>query len=223
MKIASAVLDAKVKRFFPWQFGVDYDVVGRGSAQDLWDEQLDVRALLRGQNGTEWVVVSTGLFMSFLFERSFGIVDLEGDGMGEEGVVVRALEAWENRVTVTDVGDIGMLTARIVFEEPRARNEVLYTAGETVSYARLADAVEEVTGKRVKREVWSVERLERELEEARGKEEETVAKYRVAFAVGRGVSWDVEKSWNFKHGVEVMSVKSYAEKNLSRLAESGNV
>jgi len=54
-----------VKRYFPWQFGVDYDVIGRGSAQDLFDKQLDVRHLLRGQSGTEWVVVSTGMFMSF--------------------------------------------------------------------------------------------------------------------------------------------------------------
>ena len=32
-KIARAALDAGVKRYFPWQFGVDYDVIGRGSAQ----------------------------------------------------------------------------------------------------------------------------------------------------------------------------------------------
>ncbi len=47
LKLARAVLEAGVKRYFPWQFGVDYDVIGRGSAQDLFDEQLDVRELLR--------------------------------------------------------------------------------------------------------------------------------------------------------------------------------
>ena len=30
-KITTAVLHAGVKRYVPWQFGVDYDVVGRGS------------------------------------------------------------------------------------------------------------------------------------------------------------------------------------------------
>ena len=54
----SNVLEADVKRYFPWQFGVDYDVIGRGSAQDLFDEQLDVRDLLRSQNRMEWVIVS---------------------------------------------------------------------------------------------------------------------------------------------------------------------
>ncbi|KAN0108760.1 NmrA family protein [Hyaloscypha variabilis] len=209
IKIATAVLEAGVKRYFPWQFGVDYEVVGRGSAQDLWDEQLDVRDLLRAQSATEWVIVSTGLFMSFLFEPSFGVIEfVEGEW------VVRALGGWENRVTVTTPEDIGRLTAGIVFEEPGARNEVLFTAGETVSYGEVAEIVEGLIGRKVRREVWTVERLERELKEQRGKEGETMAKYRVAFAVGKGVSWEKEKSWNWKQGVDVTSVKEYAKRAL---------
>ena len=33
-KLAKAALHAEVSRDFPWQFGVDYDVLGRGSTQD---------------------------------------------------------------------------------------------------------------------------------------------------------------------------------------------
>lgn len=61
IKITQAVLKAAVARYFPWQFGVDYDVVGKGSGQRVWDEQLDVRHLLRQQNATEWVIISTGI------------------------------------------------------------------------------------------------------------------------------------------------------------------
>ena len=75
-KLARAVLDAGVKRYVPWQFGVDYDVIGRGSAQGLFDEQLDVRDILRSQDRTQWVIVSTGMFTSFLFEPAFGVADL---------------------------------------------------------------------------------------------------------------------------------------------------
>ena len=57
-KLAHAVLDAGVARYVPWQFGVDYDVIGRGSAQDLFDEQLDVRDLLRAQDRTGWIIIS---------------------------------------------------------------------------------------------------------------------------------------------------------------------
>ena len=68
IKITRAVLEANVARYFPWQFGVDYDVVGKGSGQPVFDEQYEVRTMLRQQVTTEWVIVSTGMFTSFLFE-----------------------------------------------------------------------------------------------------------------------------------------------------------
>jgi len=56
LKQAQAALDAGVQRFIPWQFGVDYDIIGRGGAQDLFDEQLDVRDLvLTDRNGIGFV------------------------------------------------------------------------------------------------------------------------------------------------------------------------
>jgi hypothetical protein len=79
MKLAYAALQARIPRYFPWQFGVDFDVIGRGSPQDIFDAQLDVRELLRSQDQTEWVIISTGMFMSYLFEPEFGVVDLEND------------------------------------------------------------------------------------------------------------------------------------------------
>jgi NmrA-like family len=214
IKITNAVLGAKVKRFFPWQFGVDYETIGRGSVQELFDENLDVRDLLRSQTSTEWVIVSVGLFMSFLFEPFFGVVELDNNGDEVRRVVVRALGSWENKVTVTTPEDIGRLTAMIVFEETdRIKNEVVFTAGETVTYGGLADIVESVLQKKVIREVWSVDRLEEELREDK---ENEVRKYRVAFAVGRGVSWEMERSWNWKKGIEVTGVKAYALNKLPK-------
>ncbi|MEH1887974.1 MAG: aromatic alcohol reductase [Nostoc sp.] len=207
LKIAHAILDAGVARYLPWQFGVDYDVIGRGSAQELFDVQLDVRDLLRGQSKTEWVIVSTGMFTSFLFERSFGVVNLDES-------VVRALGSWETTVTVTTPEDIGALTAEIVFmENPRFRNEVVFTAGDTVTYGRVADIVESVLGREVRREKWSVEFLKRELAKD---PENSLKKYRVVFAEGRGVSWDLEKSFNWKDGKEVVDVERWLRENLKR-------
>ena len=67
---------------------MDYDVIRRGSAQDLFDEQYDVRQLLRrqqqqeeeGQGTTEWVIISTGIFLSFLFKDAFGVVERFDEG-----------------------------------------------------------------------------------------------------------------------------------------------
>lgn len=204
LKLARAVLDAGVKRYFPWQFGVDYDVIGRGSAQDLFDEQLDVRDLLRSQSRTEWIIVSTGMFTSFLFEPSFGVVDLEQD-------TVRALGSWDNRVTVTTPHDIGELTAQICFAQPPIPNRVVYTAGDTVSYAQVADIVDSVLDRPVRRVEWSVPHLKDEL--ARDPDN-ALKKYRVVFAQGRGVSWDAGQTFNAEHGIEVTGVEQWARQNL---------
>lgn len=79
MKLAQAALQARIPRYFPWQFGADFDAIGRGSPQDIFDAQIDVRDLLRSQHETEWVIISTGIFMSYLFEPDFGVVDLQND------------------------------------------------------------------------------------------------------------------------------------------------
>ena len=204
LKLARAALDAGVKRYFPWQFGVDYDVIGRGSAQDLFDEQLDVRDLLRSQDRMEWVIVSTGMFTSFLFEPSFGVVDLAQK-------TIHALGSWGTAVTVTTPKDIGALTAEIVFAEPRIVNSVVYTAGDTVTYERLADIVDSVLGRKVRRVEWSVPVLKDELaKDPNG----PIKKYRVVFAEGRGVSWEVGKTFNAQRGIEVLDVERWARENL---------
>lgn len=138
LKITRAVLAAGVPRYFPWQFGVNYDVVGKGSGQPVWDEQYDVRTLLRAQRATEWVIVSTGMFTSFLFEPDFDVVNLSNR-------TLHALGSWDTQVTVTSPTDIGRLTTAIYLHQPRIVNEVVFVAGETTSYRQLADTVERVT------------------------------------------------------------------------------
>lgn len=205
LKLARAVLDADVRRYFPWQFGVDYDVIGRGSAQDLFDEQLDVRDLLRSQDRTEWVIVSTGMFTSFLFEPSFGVVDLVQN-------TVHALGSWDTAVTVTTSEDIATLTAEIIFAEPRVINRVVYTAGDTVTYAHLADIVDSVLSRKVQRVEWSVPQLKDELAKD---PDDPIKKYRVVFAEGKGVSWEVDKTFNAQQQIEVTDVVGWARENLT--------
>ena len=171
-KLTSAVLQAGVQRYVPWQFGVDYDVVGRGSGQDVWDEQLDVRDMLRRQTRTHWIIVSTGMFTSFLFEPSFGVVDLAQN-------TVHALGSWDNEVTVTTPDDIGRLTTAILFEEPRIVDEIVYVAGDTLSYSDVADAVDQVLGRTVERIGRTVADLKSDLA---AHPTDNLCRYRLAFA-----------------------------------------
>lgn len=202
-KVARAALEAGVKRFFPWQFGMDYDIIGEGSSQDLFDEQLVVRKMLRDQEGTiKWTIVSTGVFTSFLFEASFGVVDLEAR-------TVRALGSWETRITTTTPDDIGRVTADVILDPQELGEEsgVVYTASDTVSYGELADLLDAHFGSPFKRELWDKEALRKQMDD----DANALVKYRDTFAQGRGVAWDKEKTVNYQRGIPMTSVKDYIE------------
>jgi hypothetical protein len=203
LKLSRAVLEAGVRRYFPWQFGIDYDAIGRESAQDLFNEQLDVRELLRSQSKTKWVVVSTGMFMSFLFEPAFGVVNLAGSK-------VEALGSWENALTVTAVEDIGRMVAELTLVGTDEQG-VVYVAGDTVSMRRLADVTEELVGEKPERNLKTTEQLERELAEV---PHDVMRKYRVVFAAGIGVSWDKNETFNARKRIETVSMEGWARKNM---------
>ena len=204
MKLARAALQARIPRYFPWQFGVDFDVIGRGSPQDIFDAQLDVRELLRSQHQTEWVIISTGMFMSYLFEPEFGVVDLQNHA-------VHALGSLDTAVTLTTPDDIGALTAEVMFAKPRIQNEIVYLAGDTVTYGEVADKLEVSLGRPFTRSEWSEEYL---LGELARDPHNMMRKYRAAFAQGRGVAWDKSGTFNSQRALAVTDVASWINVNL---------
>lgn len=205
MKLARAALQSGIPRYFPWQFGVDFDVIGRGGPQDIFDAQLDVRELLRSQNQTEWVIISTGMFMSYLFEPEFGVVDLHNDA-------VHALGSLDTAVTLTTPDDIGALTAEVVFAQPRIRNEIVYLAGDTVTYGEVADKLEAGLGRSFTRSVWTEQYL---LDELARDPQNMMSKYRAAFAQGRGMSWAKSGTFNQRRSIPVTDVSSWINANLA--------
>ncbi|KAJ5109525.1 isoflavone reductase family protein [Penicillium angulare] len=207
IKLTQAVLKAGVTRFIPWQFGVDYDLIGRGSPQDLFDEQLDVRDLLRSQSKTSWLIISTGMFTSFLFEPSFGVVDLKND-------TVQALGDWENRVTVTTPEDIGKMTAEMVLGEEfygAFPCKPIFIGGDTITYNEVAQLVEKVVGRQMKRTVMSVEETQARLSKD---PENGLIKYWGVFGQGRGVAWDLSETWNQQRGMNAVTAEEWARQNL---------
>lgn len=205
MKVAQAALQAKLPRYFPWQFGVDFDVIGRGSPQDIFDSQLDVRDLLRSQNETEWVIISTGMFMNYLFEPGSGMVNLPND-------TVNALGSLDTAVTVTTPEDIGVLTAEILFAEPRIRNEIIYVAGDTITYRELAETLEAVLQRPFQIVEWTAPFL---LDELAKDPHNMTRKYRAVFAQGRGVAWAKDDTFNARHAIPVTSLHEWVKENFA--------
>lgn len=206
MKLAKAALQSGVKRYFPWQFGVDFEVIGRGSPQDLFDAQLDVRELLRAQDQTEWVIISTGMFTSFLFEPVFEVVDFDNN-------TVNALGSLENSVTLTTPEDIGALTAEIVFFEPRFRNEIVYLSGDTLSYGQVAGILERALGRPFESNVWTVPYL---MDELKKDPTHHIKKYRAVFAQGRGVAWPKAGTFNDRQSIAVTTAEQWAQQHLAK-------
>lgn len=198
-KLTAAALEAGVQRYVPWQFGVDYDTIEPGSGGGIFDEQIAVRALLRAQQKTRWTIVSTGMFTSFLFDPAFDVANLRQ-------MTVNALGSWDTRVTVTTAEDIGRLTADILFTQPAGTNQIFFTAGETLSYGRLADLVEQAFQTTVERREWTVEMLRQDLSQH---PDDLMRKYRLAFAEEGGVAWDMGLTYNARKGIPTDDVASF--------------
>ena len=208
-KITNAVLSAEpaVARYIPWQFGVDYDLVGHGEgvAQQLFKDQVEIRDTLRAQSRTSWIIVSTGIFMSFLFNPLFGVCQID-DGK------VNALGSWGNELTATSVEDIGRATAEIVWAAEEISNQVVFVAGETIIFGRLADIIEKATGRGMSRELWTLDSLRGQLRED---PQSTILKYRIVWAEGKVVAWDKGKTFNALRGIETETIEHWAMKHLT--------
>lgn len=198
-RITDAALRAGVDHYVPWQFGVDYDVVGRGSGQEVWDEQLDVRDLLRAQDRVRWTIVSTGIFTNFVFLPGFGVVDLER-------MRVTALGDWDHRLTATTPEDIGRLTALVAADRHSFADQVVHVAGDTFTYRELADTVEEVLARPVARTLAARDTL---MADAARRPEDAMAKYRLAFARPDGVAWPVADTLNARAGMAMEDLATW--------------
>lgn len=203
VKITRAVLKAKVRRYIPWQFGADYDRIGRGSAQPVFDEQLDVRDLLREQHETHWIIVSTGMITSFLFREDFGVVSLSNR-------TVHALGDWQHSLTLTSCEDIGKITVEVLFHVPEIADQVVYVAGDTLNFIEIAETMESIFGQKFERILWDIPDLKKELEDNPGN---VFNRYRLVFT-NPGVTWPMTETFNHQNSIPTVGVKQWAKEHL---------
>ncbi|KIA75551.1 NmrA-like family protein [Aspergillus ustus] len=210
LKISRAVLSAGVPFYVPWQFGMDYEAIGRGYQQYMFDEQLNVRDLLRaqtGSNNTRWVALSTGLFSSVIFPPIGGLVDMEKR-------VVYGVGDWNRQFSTTTPEDIGKFTAELVLGPERdtlfAVNGPVYVAGDTVSYNDVAHIVEDVAGQSFTRRLLTLEETEHDMNT-----ELTAARIcRNVLARGRGALFQDTDLWTPSAGLKVSSLDDFAKRYL---------
>lgn len=204
VKITKAALEAGVRRYVPWQFGADYDKIGRGSAQPVFDEQLDVRDLLRAQNKTNWIIVSTGMITSFLFREDFGVINLSQK-------VIHALGDWQHSLTLTSCEDIGALTVEVLFHQPEILNEVVFVSGDTVTFEEIADKMESVFDVKFERVLWDHAYLEERLNDDPN---DIFNRYRLVFT-HPGVTWPMEVTFNHHYNIPTTGIVQWAKAHMA--------
>ena len=86
-------------------------------------------------------------------------------------------------------------------------NDVVYVAGDTVSFKQVAEILDRASGRRIHRQLKTVADLKAELaaDPSNG-----MAKYRVVFAEGVGLAWNKANSFNAMNGIDTKSVEDFA-------------
>lgn len=107
---------------------------------------------------------------------------------------------------MTSPADIGRLTTAIYLQQPRIVNEVVFVAGETTSYGKLAETVERVTKQTFAKSVFTLPALQEEL---RLQPDDPMLRYRVAFARGEGVWWPMSETWNARNNLPTQDIASW--------------
>jgi hypothetical protein len=113
---------------------------------------------------------------------------------------------------VTTPEDIGVLTAEILFAEPRIRNEIVYLAGDTITYRELAKTLEAVLQRPFETVEWSVPLL---LDQLAIDPDNMTRKYRAVFAQGRGVAWTKGETFNARHSIPVTDLAQWIRDNVA--------
>lgn len=203
VKITEAVLAAGVKRYIPWQFGVDYDKIGYGSAQPSFDEQLAVRDLLSVQQQTNWIIVSTGMITSFLFREDFGVISLASHKFN-------ALGSYQHKLTLTACEDIGKLTVEVLFHEPAIENQVVYIAGATLTFEEIFNQLEDILATKFERNVWDIPYLTQQIQD---NPDHVFSRYHLVFT-DPGVHWPMSQTFNFRNNIATTDLTNWAKSNL---------
>ncbi len=102
---------------------------------------------------------------------------------------------------------LSVLIARSYFAEPRIRNQLVYTAGDTVTYGQLANILEAV----LECVEWSVPYLKGELA---NDPENPIKKHRAVFCSGEGRCLGCECDLNRQQAINVVDVERRARINL---------
>jgi hypothetical protein len=160
---------------------------------------------------------SSGRYVLYLLANSFSFSDITeyfttvSSFSVHKIIPIVGLSSTPFLRSLTTPADIGKLTAEIFFTEPQIENEIVYIAGDTITYGQLADIAESLSGQKYDRTLSDMEEIDNDLN---NDPSNFVKKYRSIFGSGKGVSWSMEDSFNVRKGIQTISAKQWAKENI---------
>jgi hypothetical protein len=103
-----------------------------------------------------------------------------------------------------------MLTAAIFFHQPAIANQVVFVAGDTVTYHQLTEILSEHYDSKFSLQVDEIASLKAK---TKASPDDVSAAYSLAFARPDGVAWDPSQTFNARHGIPVTDVKGWLAEN----------
>ena len=203
--LLAACKAAKVRRFVASEFGSSNSEIGRGSPMaPVVDDKLAVREEVIA-SGLNWFAVENGFFTEYLLSPFVGF-DIAGNSVTAPGPL-----GWQARVATTPVAEIGRVVAELLVRD-HTRSGVVRISTASPSFEELAQLLERVSGRPVKRSVRSKADIDAAIE--RGD-------YGARFAANIGVqhpgmAWEQSTTWNEQHGFKLQSWQEFGEQAIKQ-------
>ena len=198
--LLAACKTAKVRRFVLSEFGSSCSEIGPGTPMAfVVDDKLRVRAKVAA-SGVDWFAVENGFFSEYLISPFAGI------NAAENAVTAPGPHGFKARVATTPVAEIARVVAELLVRDD-VHGQVVRISSASPSYEEMAQLMERVSGRPVKRTV----RAQADIDAAVANSD-----YPAAFAanIGRqhpGMAWEQDTTWNVKHGFKLQSWEEFAE------------
>lgn len=140
--VTDAAAAAKVKLYFPSEFGIDY--VNSGKYQKLFQGKVDALKYAKSLPGLKTVAVITGTFAEMLYT----VPPFAGINFPEQGQL-QYFGDIDNKFSTTSLVDVGKTIAALGTKRPEDVPEIINVAGEIVSPRILHETYEKVSGNKL--------------------------------------------------------------------------
>ena len=203
LSLLQACVAAGVQRFIPSDFGPDWAAFPDPNPISVTQQsKMTVQKAVEA-SGLDWLNVICGFFYHLTI-HPFAGVDLTH-------LTITAPRSFDSRLTATDTDDVGLVLAEALLRNEHRQH--IRMAGQTFTWQRLADVIDEEAGVKLERQVASIA----EIDEKLAADGEGVLMWKFKFIQARecGTWWDEADTHNRRYGLQLKGLRKYVREQVN--------